>query len=69
MATFSVESAMKSAQWERAKGELRACVAMSGSHHTGTPPGQKAFETERWEKFERAVKQFIKQVEIDGLAE
>lgn len=62
---FSIDSAMKAQQWERAKGELRALVSLQGSYHSGC-------EGDQWEKYrelsERTEK-FIEEVEDDALQE
>jgi hypothetical protein len=57
---FLVAEALKSAQWERAKGELRALVALQGSHVTTT-------SADTWERLSAAVEDFIKEVEESGL--
>lgn len=69
MPKFSFEAALKSAQWERAKGELRALVHMQGSYISGEAPGGTSSETERWLELGLRVEAFIKSVEDDGLQE
>lgn len=58
--TFSIDGAMKSAQWERAKGELRAFLSIVGSC-----VGGKDFKHRfhRYEELDKIIKDFIKQVE------
>jgi hypothetical protein len=65
-AEFNAETAMKMAQWEKAKGELRALVAMQGCYMGG---GREAPETQRWLEVERRVESFIKQIEDEALQE
>lgn len=67
MDNFLVASALKGAQWERTKGELRAMVALQGSYSTGSPPGVVSPVTERWQKLSKCVEEFIKIVEDNGL--
>ena len=64
-ATFSVASAMIMAQWERAKGELRALVAIKGSHKGG---GRDS-EWSGYEALDEEVEAFIKRIEDEALAE
>lgn len=70
-ATFDIEAALKAQQWERAKGELRALVALQGAHKTSGlgPPNTVADETRRWQNLEKAVEEFVKIVEDNGLQE
>ena len=63
---FLIDSAMKSVEWERAKGDLRALVAIQGSYSTGVP--EREVEP-RWETLRDRVEAFIKEIEDDGLAE
>ena len=63
-ATFSVASAMIMAQWERAKGEMRALVAIKGSHK-----GPPSVEREAYKRLHIEVEAFIKRVEDRALAE
>jgi hypothetical protein len=62
MSEFDVRIALKAAQWEKAKGELRALVALQGSY----PAGEN---TERWKACNDAVEAFVDKVEFEGLAE
>lgn len=63
--------AMKQAQWEIAKGHLRALVTMQGSYSSGGRfPGEEMSSTERvWRELEARVEAFIKSVEDDSLHE
>ena len=63
---FRPDFMMKAQQWERAKGELRALVAMQGSFTSG---GGDTHETTRWRELGKRVESFIKSVEDDGLEE
>ena len=56
---------MKAVQWERCKGELRAMVALQGSHDS-------VYDEPRpleWERLRDRVEDFIKDVEDHSLAE
>lgn len=66
--TFLIDSAMKAQQWELAKGNLRALVAIQGSYSTGIPTHMQK-EKPVWEVLESAVNAFIKKVEDNGLHE
>jgi len=57
-------SAMKAAAWERAKDELRACVAISGSRHGGINRDKAV-----WEAFNKSVEDFIVHVEENRLTD
>lgn len=65
-----IYSAMKHQQWERAKGELRAMVALLGSqpakyeHGTG-----RHLPNAKWEKLNALTADFIRDVESNGLHE
>lgn len=65
--TFLIDTAMKAMQWERAKGELRALVALQGSYSLGRGPGDDT--PAKWQRLEEAVNTFIQQIEDDGLQE
>lgn len=70
MASFSIDHALKAAQWERAKGELRALVALQGSYSTSDrPPFDIAPETDRWTLLSKRVREFIEDIEMKGLHE
>lgn len=58
----AIYSAMKAAAWERAKGELRALVAMQGS----VPSTDTA---SRWDEAGARIEKFITRFEDDGLHE
>lgn len=60
--------AMKAATWERAKGELRALVAIKGSQasYRGSPSEDKPFP---YQALEAEVDAFIARVEDEGLQE
>lgn len=65
--TFLIDAAMKSQQWERAKGELRALIAIQGSYSLGRPPGDET--PTRWQLLQKEVEKFIAQVEDEALHE
>ena len=65
--TFLIDAAMKAMQWERAKGELRALVALQGSYSLGRAPGDR--EPAKWQRLEQAVNAFIEQIEDHALQE
>lgn len=68
--SFDLASAMKGQQWERCKGELRALVALQGSYHSASPPGQpESYEMARFSEFKAAVSAFIKECDDNGWAE
>lgn len=58
--TFRVSAAMKNAQWEIAKGHLRAFAALEGSHTS-----IDRTQGERYEEIHGAVEQFIADFERD----
>jgi hypothetical protein len=64
--TFLIDSALKGMTWERAKGELRALVALQGSYGSRAV-GDTSEQT--WEKLEKRVDAFIKYVEDNGLVD
>ena len=66
--TFLLDSALKSQQWERAKGELRALVAICGSYSDGIPSHMKT-EPDNWQVLEKRIDEFVKSVEDDGLTD
>lgn len=53
---------LKKQQWEKCKGELRAFIALEGSH-------KSTHDSDDWEKIEIAVKYFIDTIENEGLDE
>jgi hypothetical protein len=59
-----IDAMLKAQQWERAKGELRAFVAMQGSYVSGATE-----RTTRWETLDVAVEAFIGDTELNGLHE
>lgn len=67
---FDLAAAMKGQQWERAKGELRALVALQGSYHSGGPPSAPpSHEMTRLKALGAKVEAFIKKIEGEGLAD
>jgi len=68
MTEQDILSALKAQQWERAKGELRALVAIQGSQPTRYDMTHKPIET-MYEPLLKAVEKFIKQIEDHGLHE
>lgn len=63
-------SAMKAQQWERAKGELRAMVALLGSQPAQYEEGTGDYiENKHWERLKSLTDDFIKEVEDYGLHE
>lgn len=56
---------MKAIQWERAKGELRAMVALQGIPSTN--PACLSDEIENWKVFHEKVEAFIKEMEDEAL--
>ena len=65
--TFLIDAAMKAMQWERAKGELRALIALQGSYSLGRGPGDDT--PAKWQRLEQAVNTFIEQIEDNALQE
>ena len=70
----TIASLLKSQQWERAKGEMRAFAAMQGSHFTEWGPGNapstaSKARCDRWEELDRLTEAFIKEVEDNSLHE
>ena len=64
---FLIDAAMKAQQWERAKGELRALIALQGSYSFGRDIGDR--REERWVTLEKRVNAFVQDVEDNGLQE
>ena len=58
-----VRTALKAIQWERAKGELRAYAALSGSYNSSDGMGEKYEETDK------CVESFIADFEERSLHE
>lgn len=67
--TFQIDSALKAAQWERVKGELRALVAMQGSYSSHEMPGETSSTMARFVMLDKRVQVFIKDIEDEGLHE
>jgi hypothetical protein len=65
MADYELDAMLKSQQWERAKGELRALVAMQGSYKSTASRGR----SECWQALNDKVNTFIQEVEDDALQE
>jgi hypothetical protein len=65
---FILEAALKAQQWEKAKGELHALVALQGSY-TSPLPTHMQEEPSRWERLSKAVEAFISDIEDDALQE
>ncbi len=63
---YRFDTMLKSAQWEKAKGELRAFAMMQGAFYGGT---YGSYEHDRWFKLERMVEDFIEEVESEALHE
>lgn len=55
---------LKAQQWEKCKGELRALIALAGSH-----PASNDDTHDRWQSLEKKVNSFIKNIESNGLHE
>lgn len=64
---FLIDAAMKAQQWERAKGELRALVAIQGSYSLGRNPGDET--PAKWQRLETRIEGFIRGIEDDALQE
>jgi len=67
--TPDIFGALKSVQWERAKGELRAMVALLGSQPAQYEPGTGKPIQGKFHDLGKRVEAFIKDVEDDGLHE
>ena len=61
MTNMTLEAA-KAIIWEEAKGKLRALVALQGSYTSGE-------NTDKYEKIDIEVEQFINHIENHGLQE
>jgi hypothetical protein len=61
---FYIDYALKAQQWERAKGELRALVALQGSYASINED-----MAEKNDRLNTAVEMFIQRIEEDGLQE
>jgi hypothetical protein len=70
-AEFLIADALKAQQWERAKGELRALVALQGSYTSPYPDhvDKEKEHHKKWEALQARVEEFITAVEDDGLQE
>ncbi len=62
---FTIISMMKAAQWERAKGELRALAFMQGAY----PAEDGSHEKERWYNLHNRIEAFVKDIHDHGLHE
>jgi hypothetical protein len=62
-----LRSGMRAMQWEKAKGELQAMVALVGNTIQARPVGDD--DPAAWEKLEERVDTFIKEIEFLGLHE
>jgi hypothetical protein len=56
-------SLLKAAEWERAKGSLRAVASLAGQHTYSDN------QTDRWRKIDAAVEDFISRFEGEGFQE
>lgn len=65
---FDLNAAIRMAQWERAKGELRAMLVMRGSYHSSNPDHEDS-EYQRYLAFKQAVEEFVSVVEGEGWGE
>lgn len=65
---FVVSDALKAAQWERCKGELRALAVMQGCYISATNTLDD-FTGRRFAALSDAVEKFIKMIEEEGLYE
>jgi hypothetical protein len=63
-----VQTMMKAAAWENAKGAVRASVALVGSTDVGSVQ-QDAARRAQWAEFHSRCEAFIKDIEKDGLCE
>jgi hypothetical protein len=63
MKTLCLHSALKTQQWEIAKGHLRAVVALDGAVTSKQPPPY------HFERVSKAVEDFIKDFESQGFHE
>lgn len=61
---FYIDDAMKAVEWERAKGHLRALVALQGSYG-----GRGISDSSAFKRLGDKVAAFIKDVENNGLDE
>ena len=59
------EAVLKYMAWERAKGELRACVVAAGASEPLNAEDDKA-KTSRWLDFSERVEAFISDIEDHG---
>lgn len=57
------------AQWEIAKGHLRAAVQLSGSGPYAIAPKSGAIEETNYDRLKVAVEDFIRRIEDEGLHE
>lgn len=65
--TFCIDAAMKAAEWERAKGHLRALVGIQGAYSLNRAPGDDS--PAKWQVLSARVEAFIQDVEDHGLDE
>lgn len=63
--TFMLAHALKAQQWEKAKGELRALIALQGAHSSDV----EGVRSGVWIDLRAAVEDFIHLVETNGWAE
>ena len=62
------ETMMKAIQWQKAKGELRACVVATLCSRADNAATEES-NNKRWSKFDGLVENFINSVEDDGLVD
>jgi hypothetical protein len=65
---YGPEAMLRHMAWERAKGELKACVMASMMAEPLNGDDSKR-QTEAWVKFNKTVEAFISDVEDNGLNE
>lgn len=61
---YKLDYALKAAQWERAKGELRSLVALQGAYLA-----RRGSTEPRWIQLSKRVEAFIKEIEDEALQE
>ncbi len=63
---FDIPSALKGAQWEVTKGQIRAWVSIQGSHASG---GSDTVSYQRFKRIRTMAEEFITAVEDKGFNE
>jgi len=65
---FYIDAAMKAAEWEHAKGHLKALVGIQGAYHRRASLTREETSA-KWEVLSARIEAFIADIEGEGLHE